>query len=167
MITCSNCRHQEYYGELYCTRCGGRLWAIAPEAPKTLTFDMRQAGSKTRGAEATSVTNLQVGQIALAIVGTPQVIVLEGRQEYILGREGQASHRVDVDLTPCGARDKGVSRQHASIRLDQGQVLLTDLGSANGTWYRDARLEPHRPVRLAHGDEIRLGALAARLYFRL
>lgn len=50
-----------------------------------------------------------------------------------------------------------VSRHHAQIKLRQGAYVLTDLGSANGTWVND------RPVRhewvLHHGDRIRIAHL--------
>jgi DNA-binding winged helix-turn-helix (wHTH) protein len=50
-----------------------------------------------------------------------------------------------------------VSRRHARIRLTKGEALLEDLGSKNGTYVGDRRVEA--PTALADGDEIRLGSV--------
>lgn len=50
--------------------------------------------------------------------------------------------------------DPNVSRRHAEIRCDDGQVVLTDLGSTNGTLVNGV---PTRSQRLADGDQITLG----------
>src|SRR6185436_10956368 len=50
-----------------------------------------------------------------------------------------------------------VSRRHARIRLTKGEALLEDLGSKNGTYVGDRRVEG--PTALADGDEIRLGSV--------
>jgi len=79
-------------------------------------------------------------------------IVWEGRViglnpgENILGR-GESS-AVQVDLG-------GVSRRHARIVIEGGRATLEDLGSKNGTYLREVRLEG--PAVLADGDSIRLG----------
>lgn len=50
-----------------------------------------------------------------------------------------------------------ISRHHARILLAEGQVLLEDLGSKNGTLLNGAKIE--RSVPLQDGDEIRLGSI--------
>ncbi len=52
--------------------------------------------------------------------------------------------------------DQTVSRRHAELRSENGVTLLTDLHSANGTYVNGVRLT--KPVRLRHGDQIRLGS---------
>lgn len=47
-----------------------------------------------------------------------------------------------------------VSRQHAVISFRDGIFMISDLGSANGTFVNDRRLSD--PFPLAHGDIIRL-----------
>ena len=54
-----------------------------------------------------------------------------------------------------------VSRRHARIHLEDGQAVLEDLGSKNGTFLRGQRISA--PVPLADGDEIRLGKVALTL----
>jgi pSer/pThr/pTyr-binding forkhead associated (FHA) protein len=108
---------------------------------------------------------LRPGQIALTINGAPQPVILEGRSEYILGREGHEQVVVDLNLNPFGAREKGVSRVHAALRRDQSQVLLIDLGSTNGTRLNGRTVAAHQAVKVASGDEIRLGKLLLRITF--
>ena len=55
-----------------------------------------------------------------------------------------------------------VSRHHATIRFE-ADAWLEDLGSKNGTFVGDVRVT--KPVRLADGDRVRLGAVL--LTFRL
>jgi pSer/pThr/pTyr-binding forkhead associated (FHA) protein len=50
--------------------------------------------------------------------------------------------------------EKHVSRQHAVIAFRDGMFMISDLGSANGTFVNDRRLT--EPFPLAHGDVIRL-----------
>ncbi|GAB4446948.1 MAG: hypothetical protein Kow0031_29540 [Anaerolineae bacterium] len=81
------------------------------------------------------------------------------RPEVILGR----THRqtvADVDLGPHGAAEMGVSRHHARLIQRDGRWLLDDLGSLNGTFVNDTRVQPGQPVPLNNGDFIRCSHLA-------
>lgn len=51
--------------------------------------------------------------------------------------------------------DPSVSRQHARIAIDDGEVRIADIASSHGTWVGDARIDAPRPLQ--GGDEIRLG----------
>jgi pSer/pThr/pTyr-binding forkhead associated (FHA) protein len=57
--------------------------------------------------------------------------------------------------------DRLASRWHARIDVQQGAFVISDLGSANGTFVNGQRIQ--RQV-LRNGDEIRIGD--SRLYFR-
>lgn len=56
--------------------------------------------------------------------------------------------------------DKIVSKEHCIILLQDGQWILRDLGSLNGTYINSERVQGERPLR--HGDEIALGSTRAR-----
>jgi len=67
--------------------------------------------------------------------------------ENILGR--------DADVTVC-INAPGVSRRHARIVVERrGQAMLEDLGSKNGTFLRERRLDA--PALLRDGEMFRLG----------
>jgi transcriptional regulator with AAA-type ATPase domain len=57
--------------------------------------------------------------------------------------------------------DDKVSRQHARIELDGGQLKIRDLGSRNGTRVNGKRIGSE--VRLVDGDQIQFGHSTARL----
>lgn len=62
---------------------------------------------------------------------------------------GRGSERIPIS-------DNTVSRRHAELRCDNGQWVLEDLKSANGTYVNGRRIE--RPTGLKHGDLIRVGS---------
>lgn len=63
----------------------------------------------------------------------------------------------DIDLDAHDAEAK-VSRRHARIHYNNGQYMLEDLGSTNGTFInRGRRLIPGSPHVLNDGDEIIVG----------
>src|SRR3990172_96830 len=64
----------------------------------------------------------------------------------ILGRES--------DQIPLS--DRTVSRRHAQLDPENGSWMLADLNSANGTFVNGVRIKA--PVRLKHGDQIKIGA---------
>jgi DNA-binding winged helix-turn-helix (wHTH) protein len=66
--------------------------------------------------------------------------------ENILGRDDDVGLCIDA---------RGVSRRHARIVVDGGRFTLEDLGSKNGTFLHDLRL--NEPAGLRDGDAFHLG----------
>ncbi len=75
-----------------------------------------------------------------------QIIVMEGAN--IIGRAADATIQID---------SPGVSRYHARILVSNGQAILEDLGSKNGTHLNGSRIT--HPATLSDASEIRLGAI--------
>jgi pSer/pThr/pTyr-binding forkhead associated (FHA) protein/subtilisin family serine protease len=92
--------------------------------------------------------------------GAPARAWLEmGANRYPLSRAGTALGRSrDNDIY---LDDRLASRWHARIDVQQGAFVISDLGSANGTFVNGQRIQ-RQPLR--NGDEIRIGD--SRLYFR-
>jgi DNA-binding winged helix-turn-helix (wHTH) protein len=81
------------------------------------------------------------------LVGTPaEIALLAG--ENVLGREGSG-----IILL----RSSTVSRRHARVDIADGNVTVEDLGSKNGTYVNDRRVEGPTPV--VDGDQVRFGSL--------
>lgn len=168
MVKCPACRQTEPEGELFCSNCGTRLWRSPGENAPTLAFintGRLREGAPIPMPAGPATDELRTGQVALVLAGT--VIVLEGKTEYVLGREGVDNDNPDVNFSAHGGRERGVSRKHALLRVDRRQLLLMDLGSSNGTWLNGTQLTANEPIRLESGDEIRLGKLPLKIRFNL
>jgi pSer/pThr/pTyr-binding forkhead associated (FHA) protein len=65
--------------------------------------------------------------------------------------------QIDLALHPA---DRGVSTQHAVLRLRETGLTITDIGSTNGTSLNgsDDRLPEGQETPLADGDRIHVGA---------
>ncbi len=69
------------------------------------------------------------------------------KPELVIGRSAAADIVIDSTM---------VSRRHAMLSvLDDGELLLEDLGSRNGTFVNGATVEARRPLRI--GDRILVG----------
>jgi predicted component of type VI protein secretion system len=78
----------------------------------------------------------------------------------VVGRgDSEDQSQPDLDLSTAGAREAGVSRQHARF-VYQGETLyIEDMGSTNGTRINGFDLVAGKSYRLTPGDEIELGSL--------
>jgi hypothetical protein len=106
-------------------------------------------------------------KMSLIVRGISESLSLIEGQVALLGRADfrTGGFQPDVDLTAYGAQERGVSRAHARLHLQKGQLYITDLYSANGTRIGSERLEPEQPYLLNHNDEFQLGALLIRVTF--
>jgi pSer/pThr/pTyr-binding forkhead associated (FHA) protein len=87
-----------------------------------------------------------------------------GKNQILIGRQSTSINVYpDIDLTPYGGDGAGVSRRHAMIYIQGGQLFIQDLESANGTYLNQQRLAPNQPYPLQSGSEIWLGQM--KLYF--
>ncbi|MEK7312004.1 MAG: FHA domain-containing protein, partial [Chloroflexota bacterium] len=68
----------------------------------------------------------------------------------------------DVDVRQLALdKAKTVSRFHCRIFIpEDGVYRLMDMGSFNGTWVNERRLESKEAVALHDGDQIHLGGIA-------
>ena len=58
--------------------------------------------------------------------------------------------------------DISVSRRHARLTFDAGQMTVEDLGSANGSYIGGQRLAPNMPTPVPAGEAVRLGDVELR-----
>ena len=95
-------------------------------------------------AETTSASVQRARPAARVIWGKWVLPLKDG--ENVFGRDEGAHVRID---------SPGISRRHARIVIHEGRATLEDLGSKNGTFLGDRRLEA--PAGLEDGDAFRLG----------
>jgi len=99
----------------------------------------------------------------LIVEADNQEFDLSGKDNVVIGREDAVSNIFpDVDLTPHGGEEGGVSRLHARIFIDNGQYMIEDENSTNFTFLNRQRLAGKTPTPLHDSDEIKLGRVLLR-----
>jgi pSer/pThr/pTyr-binding forkhead associated (FHA) protein len=99
----------------------------------------------------------------LIVEADNQEFDLSGKDNILIGREDAVSNIFpDVDLTPNGGEEGGVSRMHARIFVENGQYMLEDENSTNFTFLNRQKLAPKTPTPLHDNDEIKLGRVLLR-----
>jgi len=92
------------------------------------------------------------------VVSSGAEIPLPAVAEILIGREDPVSGIFpEVDLTPHGGEEGGVSRRHARITFEGGAYSIEDLDSTNFTFVNKQKLAPRARQSLQDGDEIRCG----------
>jgi hypothetical protein len=97
----------------------------------------------------------------LILISTGAEMVLPDQEEITVGREDPSSGIFpDVDLTPHGGEDGGVSRRHARLLHVGGDYFVEDLQSTNFTKLDGQRLPAHVRERLEDGARLDFGRVA-------
>lgn len=159
MIECPSCGRKHRPGTLFCSECGvylptGGPLHTEPLPEEELPVLRASPWTSERAAEAEEAPL----PLHLKVVATDHRIRLPSTPEVQIGRL-DAAHGIfpDVDLTPDGGLEGGISRRHCKIHQRGTTYLIEDVGSANGTYLNGQRLTPYLPHVLKHGDELQLG----------
>ena len=140
--TCGNCGAEYTEGvDVFCSRCGTRV-------------GQRVSVQMPSGAGGTMV----LGAAARAALG-PKLSLLgetgEVVETYALERGEAVVGRGDADIR--FEKDHYMSPLHARVELRDGQLLLRDLGSRNGSW-----VFIEEPTKLTDGDLLLIGSQVLR-----
>jgi hypothetical protein len=169
-FACLQCGHTNPHGALYCEECFALLLDTHPVSSRTTAFDGASLDVPVpkQSLEASErfahVGKLNPHTIALYVGSRSEPLIVVVVHHAILGRMAPHDAQVRVDLTHYGAMDKGVSRQHVILKRANNGLVVEDLGSSNGTWLNDERLQPHQPAPIATGARLRLGQLELEIY---
>jgi hypothetical protein len=112
---------------------------------------VRRVGYAFAAAAVEEAAPRPAGRCALQW-GQRHVPLVQG--ENVIGRA--------ADATISVASSK-ISRRHARVVVERGRATLEDLGSKNGTFLGERRVEA--PIELRHGDRIVIGPV--ELIFRV
>ncbi|GCE11022.1 FHA domain-containing protein [Tengunoibacter tsumagoiensis] len=153
--TCPSCGAVNPAGEAFCSNCGvSLLGAPAPVAVAPAPAPVQPA------APAAAPASLQA---RLIVEADNQEFDLAGKDNIVIGREDPVSNIYpDVDLTPHGGDEGGVSRIHARIFVQNDQYFLEDENSTNFTFVNRQRLAAKTPTLLSDNDEVRFGRVLLR-----
>lgn len=135
---------------------------------KPSTFDLKVPPDLKRETRYGDALTGKTAQLIIIIRGhTSKSLEVEVHDTLTIGRTAtKAQTRPDLDLNRYGGFISGVSRQHLRITKDADILTVTDLDSRNGTYLNGVRLIPNQPRILRDGDELCLGTLFLRIYFK-
>ena len=146
-VRCPACGTDNMPGQAFCDNCGASLTAAPAPVVQPPVIPV-----------APPVAPPVWGRPRLVVVGTGAEFDLSGKAEIIIGREDPVSGVFpEVDLTPHGGEEGGVSRRHAKLTARGNQWLIEDLNSVNFTFVNNQKLNPGVPQPLNNGDQVRLG----------
>ena len=186
MITCERCGTENLDGSRYCDECGAAMWLAGRPGERPRPQGNGSAGQSNKDIPVTvarsakpsiSVASQSAAQVVITDKDARALLVIErgnsaGKQFPLSPHESQIGRWdadggvfPDVDLDSDDPEAK-VSRRHARISFREGEYLIEDLGSTNGTFVnRGRRLRPGERHPLQDGDEIIVGKTFLR--FRL
>jgi DNA-directed RNA polymerase subunit RPC12/RpoP len=175
-MTCSSCGAAiEFPGgkapaTVVCPRCGRRAVArdvelAPPVGAETVPIDvvtgpllepMSEADSTAQRRPVARASLPPGKRVSLAFLNGPRAgdVVAVALSRLTIGRVGGGSG-ADLELD-----DPQVSRAHAAIECHGSRIVLQDLGSSNGTWLGDERIESRE---LEDRAEFRVGSTCLML----
>lgn len=146
-VFCNNCGHRNPPQSAFCSACGAVL-----DRPVVRTISLPKADPMQDAFGDEDNVQIDLAQIP---EGTGVLVVRSG------DRSGERfmlrSRNVDLGRHPDSAiclDDVTVSRRHAVIEVDGGEYRIQDMGSLNGTYINQNRIETGT---LRHGDELQIG----------
>jgi hypothetical protein len=147
-LYCKKCGYPNPAESAYCGRCGEQLEEQGSHHEET-----------TAGLPAVELEIEEEVEVT-----PPQEILEKGHAVLVIkkGPDAGMSFTIDRDNIVIGRHpgsdifldDITVSRRHAEIRRSDGDFVLTDTGSLNGTYLNRERVES---TVLKNGDEIQIG----------
>jgi len=160
-VKCRKCAKYADAALPYCGHCGTRLVARVDEktcrhcaAPYIKGVDLFCSKCGTRVGDRVSVVKHTSALISSAESG-PSISILDERGDpastFSLDRGEAVIGRGDADIK--FEFDVYLSPLHARIDLNEGALMLRDLGSRNGSW-----IFIEQPTKLIDGDLILIGS---------
>lgn len=185
LVQCPDCGTDNLPGSKFCSNCGILMQepaveeepepAVEPQVEEPVELEpvveeelIEEAGPV---AEAEPVEEAEPAAVAEppTPTGQPRFIVRDTGTEillpttegdHIIGREDPVSGVFpEIDMNPHQGEHFGVSRRHAQLTIEAGLIFIQDLDSTNFSFVDRKKLDPHKPIALSNGDEVRLGKL--------
>jgi len=182
MDKCPYCGAETRPGDNFCLNCGNRLLPATPsfQQAASLSGDATIPGSDNWSApigtpsapvfdDRTAVESATVREDGSATVAATLDNNLENPARFIVRDDkGEVlqEYRLEKSETVIGrapasdillSKDKLTSRRHAVVRYENGDYVLSDERSANGTFVNGQQLEELVPRVLKDGDHVGIG----------
>lgn len=158
MQSCQNCGFENRDGLIFCEQCGVALGTISIGTRQLADPDTLSAGSEKLDEEYV---------VMLHIDGQEDPLTIQVQDQILLGRTGGETDSMPlINLDPMGAENSGVSRRHAILKRVDDRLNISDMGSTNHTFLNGQQLQEYDELVLRDGDQIRLGQLVMRVFYK-
>lgn len=108
------------------------------------------AGYQNQIVQTPQLQSFAQPTMTISAINSPvQVTLVINEPEYLIGKNPNA---VNGAIT----HNPAISRVHCKVSFSAGRYYLTDMGSANGTYVNQQRLEKQQTVEIRNGDYIAL-----------
>ncbi|KAF1825465.1 uncharacterized protein K489DRAFT_408121 [Dissoconium aciculare CBS 342.82] len=108
----------------------------------------------------------QMARFSLTLLGegklTRRDIDLDDGDRIVIGRSSKSDRKLLPSSNNCRFDCPVVSRSHAVLLCNDGEISVRDTGSLHGTWVNEEQLTDGNEVVLQDGDIIKLGAEVLR-----
>lgn len=132
-VFCNNCGHGNAAGSNFCSSCGHPLERPEDE-PATITFSLDQVSG-----DEVEVDLATVGPTGMLVVTRGPNTGSEFNLEHVITTAGR---HPDSDIF---LDDVTVSRRHVEIERTTSTLLVRDVGSLNGTYLNQDRIDGDVP----------------------
>lgn len=144
---------------------------IAVRMMRKLSRRLRETDQMLKSALGTSgptAPELPTPNVVAEAAGPQRLVHKKSGMEFFLAsssettigrRDPVTGIHPDVDLTPVDSQ-RSISRRHAKIyRRGNKFFVAEEIGTMNGTFVANARIETGVPVEIKDGDEVRFGVI--------
>lgn len=146
-VFCNRCGHRNPPNSGFCSACGSVLDLVDDRTITLTKVDPLMDAPGTLDDVTVDLSGIEKGQAILVVRGG------DGEGEHFsirsqvttLGRHPESDIVLD-DIT--------VSRRHSELRLVDGRYVVSDVGSLNGTYVNQQRIDS---AVLSQGDELQVG----------
>jgi FHA domain/zinc-ribbon domain len=145
-VFCNNCGHRNPPNSSFCSSCGAVL-----DLPDERTVVIAQVDPLQDLPGSSDNATIRLGEIGEHAVLVIRSGDLTGSRFTLSKDITQIGRHQDSDIL---LDDITVSRRHAEILKTSNSLLVRDLGSLNGTYVNQSRVDE---FVLKHGDELQVG----------
>lgn len=144
---CQKCGHRNASDSYFCSSCGAALEVHGDRTVIISNFDPLQDAIGTHDNASVDLNELPPDAASLVVRSGPQA----GDRFDLDARVTRLGRHPDSEIS---LDDISVSRRHAEIERQETEYVLRDMGSMNGTYVNQRRVDS---VVLSQGDEILIG----------
>ena len=146
-LFCQKCGHRNSSDAFFCSSCGATLEVQGDRTVIISNFDPLQDAIGPQDNASVDLNVIPPDAASLVVRSGPQA----GDRFDLLTKVTRLGRHPDSEIS---LDDISVSRRHAEIERQESEYVLRDMGSMNGTYVNQRRVDS---VVLAQGDEILIG----------